>query len=108
MPLDDARQIYQQIPNATENYGTFDIPCESNITVKIKIGGADWDIDSRDLINIKQSENQKICTGMIIGYSNGDIAIINEWILGTTFLKNVYSVYDWYNNQIGFAKLHQS
>ncbi|RIB04265.1 aspartic peptidase domain-containing protein [Gigaspora rosea] len=105
VPFDDVHKIYQQIPNAIENNnGMFRIPCESELKVKINIGGVDWDIDQRDLISIQQLNNLKICHGMIIG----GITDNNEWILGTTFLKNVYSVYDSLNHKIGFAKLNVS
>ncbi|CAG8828268.1 3338_t:CDS:1, partial [Gigaspora margarita] len=67
VPFDDVRKIYQQIPNATDYDGIFRIPCESEIKVKIKIGGVDWDIDQRDLINVRQLNNRQICHGMIMG-----------------------------------------
>ncbi|RIB29504.1 aspartic peptidase domain-containing protein [Gigaspora rosea] len=104
VPFDDVHKIYQQIPNATENDGIFRIPCGSELKVKIKIGGVDWGIDQRDLISVRQLRNRQKCHGMIIG----GITENNEWILGTTFLKNVYSVYYSLNHKIGFAKLNVS
>ncbi|RIB27782.1 aspartic peptidase domain-containing protein [Gigaspora rosea] len=91
-------------PNAIENDGMFRIPCGSELKVKIKIGGVDWDIDQRDLISVRQLRNTQICHGMIVGGATDN----NEWILGTTFLKNVYSVYDSLSHKIGFAKLNVS
>ncbi|CAG8766485.1 3872_t:CDS:1, partial [Gigaspora rosea] len=42
VPFDDVHKIYQQIPNAIENNnGMFRIPCESELKVKINIGGVD-------------------------------------------------------------------
>ncbi|CAG8779623.1 14243_t:CDS:2 [Dentiscutata erythropus] len=105
VPFDDAHKIYQKIPNAIDNDGSFVMPCESEFKVKIKIGSVDWDIDPRDLIDVQQLRNQETCSGMIMG---GITASDNEWILGTTFLKNVYSVYDYYDHAIRFAKLNDS
>ncbi|CAG8785814.1 11707_t:CDS:2, partial [Gigaspora margarita] len=108
VPFEDARKIYQQIPNTNEHDGNFIIPCESNFEVKIKIGGVDWDIDPRDLMDVEQLRNQpyqQVCSGMIIG---GRTASDNDWILGSTFLKNVYSVYAYYDHEIRFAKLNNS
>ncbi|CAG8819131.1 25693_t:CDS:2, partial [Gigaspora margarita] len=104
VPFDDVHKIYQQIPNAIENDGIFRIPCESELKVKIKIGGVDWDIDQRDLIGVRHLNNLQICHGTIIG----GITDNNEWIFGTSFLKNVYSVYDSQHHKIGFAKLNGS
>ncbi|CAG8730788.1 15463_t:CDS:2, partial [Gigaspora rosea] len=49
--------------------GNFIIPCESKFEVKIKIGGVDWDIDQRDLMDVEQRNHsfQQVCSGMIIG-----------------------------------------
>ncbi|CAG8651823.1 3200_t:CDS:2 [Dentiscutata erythropus] len=95
VPFDDAHKIYQQIHNATDNDGRFTMPCENEFKVKIKISSVDFDIDLRDLIDVQQLNDQQICNN-------------NGWILGTTFLKNVYSVYDGSNHKIGIAKLNKS
>ncbi|CAG8521240.1 14050_t:CDS:2 [Cetraspora pellucida] len=103
IPFDDAKLIYQHLPNVRDRDGKFIIPCDSIINIEIKINNTNWAIDHRDLIDVRQFNDIEICSGMIRG---GITESDKEWILGTTFLKNVYSVYNDYNHTIGLAKLN--
>ncbi|KAF0551607.1 pepsin A-like [Gigaspora margarita] len=54
-------------------------------------------IENRDLIDHTASKDNGTCKGTIQ---------IGDWILGLSFLKNVYSIFDVDNSRIGFAALN--
>ncbi|KAI0076665.1 acid protease [Panus rudis PR-1116 ss-1] len=89
--------IYGSLPGAHPNtdrpYKTYDLPCDTKINVSMIIGGVEYPIHPIDLIisEIGDDGNLK-CTGAI-EYVPGLEADV-EMILGTTFLRNVYSLYD--------------
>ncbi|KAF0532747.1 acid protease [Gigaspora margarita] len=103
MPINDAREFYSNIPNAVEYpNGFFTIDCEEEYEVGLAFSGTTWYMDSRDFA-IEVSEN--VCIGAVISSNTGSET---KWIIGSAFLKNVYTIFDQGNRQVGFAQLRYS
>ena len=97
MPPVDAQQLHRQIPQSQQAGNSFNIPCSSTASVQVKISGVAYDISSKDYVG-KPVSGGNLCSSNIIGRQTFGT---NQWLLGDTFLKNVYSVFDFDNNQIG-------
>ncbi|CAG8505286.1 5952_t:CDS:2 [Ambispora leptoticha] len=99
VPIADARQIYAQITEAEEqDNGRFSLPCENENIIGLRINGVTWNMDFRDFV----TEDGDECFGAIEGDDTGSDT---EWVVGAAFLKNVYSVFDQGNLQVGFGQL---
>lgn len=99
LPPDDAKAINSLIPGSSpsgkENYI---LPCDSTAPLQITFSGATYNISSKDYLT--HASDSK-CMSTIVGRQ---LFGKDEWLLGDTFLKNVYSVFDFDNNRIGFAQ----
>ncbi|KAH8916295.1 hypothetical protein BT69DRAFT_793667, partial [Atractiella rhizophila] len=74
-------------------------PCNSAPTVSFSFSGKAWAM-SADTFSLGQvSSGSSSCVGSIVGEDLG----LNAWIVGDSFLRNVYSVYDYTNERVGFA-----
>ena len=109
-PRATVAEFYKGIPGAELNFlaqlmtgnDIYNVPCNTTFDVEVKIGGQSWPIDNSDLFFVHAGEDVPGgCFGAIAG------ADINFWLLGDTFLKNVYTVYSYEPKQIGFAKLKE-
>ncbi|KAL4075322.1 aspartic peptidase domain-containing protein [Scleroderma yunnanense] len=86
--------------NATDlGNGFYTLPCDSMPSVSITIGGTDFPLspDTFNLGTYPSGSNQCVCA---ISSSGG---LGNTMILGDTFLRNVYSVFDVGQARVGFA-----
>ncbi|KAI0953545.1 hypothetical protein AcW1_007736 [Taiwanofungus camphoratus] len=100
-PPDVATQFYENIDGAQEiDQGLYMFPCDSAPTVAFTWGGKTWQIDPSDFV-IGQEDGQ--CVGALGGkdLGFGD----NVWLVGDTFMRNVYSVFSIDKNAVGFAAL---
>lgn len=104
LPSDLTRAIHAAIPGAEYDmmYG-WRVPCEytdeTNGAISIQLGGLDFPLTYSDIARAKASEsNQKLC------YSGIAEADTNLIILGDTFLRSYYSVYDFGHARVGLAK----
>jgi len=104
-PTSSIQAIYAQIPGsapATGNYeGYYTYPCDTQVNVVISFGGPSWPISSADFKLAQISNSQ--CVGAFFELQTGSSA--PSWIIGDTFLKNVYSVFRFNPPSIGFAAL---
>ncbi|KAI5928011.1 acid protease [Camillea tinctor] len=97
-PPNDVKAIYGMIPDsAQQDSATWSIPCDSNVPVALTFSGTSWTISSKDFVSGPNSDG--VCTGKIYGMEY----VKGAWLVGDTFLKNVYSVYDMDQRRIGFA-----
>ncbi|KKK14673.1 hypothetical protein P175DRAFT_0505085 [Aspergillus ochraceoroseus IBT 24754] len=99
VPPDDAKALHALIPGSQaysdENWI---IPCNSTAVVQVTFSGVSYTISPKDYIGSKAESG---CVSTIIGRALfGD----DVWILGDTYLKNVYSVFDFDHKRIGFAQ----
>ncbi|KAH9948844.1 acid protease [Amylocystis lapponica] len=101
---DAVAQVYAAIPGSEQydpDNGMYSIPCNTSATVALSWGGEAWNI-SMDLFNVGKIEvNSTQCHGALGAADVGN----NTWLLGDTFMMNVYSVFSTENKTVGFAKL---
>jgi len=101
-------QIFSQIPGAQPGTGNLDgyytYPCSLSVNVSLSFGGRTWTIDPKDfrLAQLNNGPNSR-CLGAFFQLETGSSA--PSWIIGDTFLKNVYSVFRYNPPSIGFADL---
>jgi hypothetical protein len=104
-PADAIAEIYANIPGAEAGTGNLEgyytYPCSTSVSVTMAFGGNSWPISNADF----QAEqlSSSTCMGAFFSLETGDGA--PAWIVGDTFLKNVYSVFRYNPASVGFAQL---
>lgn len=99
------KAFYKAIPgskdiSSTVGSGFYSFPCSATEHVSLTFGGKAFSI-SPSLFNLGLvKKGSSDCVGAIVGTS-----AFSFWIVGDTFLQNVYSTFDLGNNQVGFATL---
>ncbi|KZT57709.1 acid protease [Calocera cornea HHB12733] len=88
-------------PGTDQLEGLYTYPCSPTVTISVNFGGQDWQISSDDF-QIGQT-SRTTCVGALMAVDLGQGA--PSWILGDTFLKNVYAVFNYSPAQVGFAQL---
>lgn len=99
LPPDDATAVHKLIPDSAPNGEDYTIPCSTNETVQITVSGVTYDISPKDYVG-SAADNTGACFSNIIGVQTAGPDV---WLLGDVFLKNVYTVFDFDQNRIGFA-----
>ncbi|KAF5383540.1 hypothetical protein D9615_003749 [Tricholomella constricta] len=98
-------EFYAQIPGAAPGTGNFEgyytYPCATDVNVTMAFGGKNWAISEADFRLTQLTQNQ--CLGAFFDLQTGRSA--PSWIVGDTFLKNVYSVFRYDPPSVGFAQL---
>ncbi|KAA1476255.1 acid protease [Dentipellis sp. KUC8613] len=79
--------------------GKWNIPCNTQAKLTLTIAGKAWPIDPRDLAFAPVAGAAGLCQSNIVGEEK----VAGQWILGGTFLKNVYTVLDQGRTQVSFA-----
>ncbi|KAF8598174.1 acid protease [Ceratobasidium sp. AG-I] len=99
-PQADAQAIYAAIPGSKLGAnGLFTYPCNANPDVALSFAGQNFNINAADM-SLGTDATNTTCTGAIVPSAQR-----NAWLVGDSFLKNVYSVFDQTNLRVGFAKL---
>ena len=105
VPPGDAQVIHQAIPGTkSDGNGGFTVPCTTNASIAITFGGKEFAIDSRDLAFAPLDPNN-LTGDCASGIAEGQVGGPKEWLVGDTFLKNVYFSTDVGRNTIQLAKL---
>ncbi|KAF8880311.1 aspartic peptidase domain-containing protein [Infundibulicybe gibba] len=113
-PTKDVNAIWDAVPGsrpAPDLAGFWEFPCTTNVSIRFSFGGKLWPIDPADmnLGPLSGDPSSPLCLGAI-----ADLSMIHDvdvgpwepsWLIGTTFLKNVYSVFRMTPSSIGFAQL---
>ncbi|RJE20107.1 aspartic-type endopeptidase CTSD [Aspergillus sclerotialis] len=103
VPPKDAKAIHALIPGATSSgASSFALPCDSNVTIRFSFSDVEYTISPKDYI--AQNSGSK-CMSAIVGRQ---LFGEDEWLVGDAFLKNVYTVFDYDENRVGFASRSDS
>ncbi|KAG9104525.1 Type I transmembrane sorting receptor [Ceratobasidium sp. 370] len=82
--------------------GFYTYDCESPPSVAFKFGDTSFAMSPESLTIGATDDSKKTCVGSIMSTEG---VPDNAWIVGDAFMKNVYTVFDEENSQVGFAKL---
>lgn len=97
------------VPLSGQMAGFFSFPCNAQLAISISFGGPSWPISIEDLNLGTVGAGNSQCLGAIfdieLGTGPGQAAGTPTWIVGDTFLKNVYSVFRAQPPAVGFAQL---
>ncbi|WWC72882.1 uncharacterized protein I206_106846 [Kwoniella pini CBS 10737] len=110
VPTTVAQAIYAQIPNsaalpASSGYeGYYQYPCSTTVNVTIQFGGLSYAISNADMNLGSFTRDSSMCTGAFFAMDLSSQSPI-QWIVGASFLKNVYSGFRYNPAAIGFAQL---
>ncbi|KAH8991661.1 acid protease [Lactarius akahatsu] len=107
-PAAQISALYAQIPGSapgTGNYeGYYTYPCSTTVNVALSFGGQSWSISPSDFELTQLSDS--LCLGGFFELSSSQSSSSSvSWIVGDTFLKNVYSVFRANPASVGFATL---
>ncbi|KZT25130.1 acid protease [Neolentinus lepideus HHB14362 ss-1] len=107
-PSSAIAQVYSEIPGSAPGTGNFEgyytYPCSTAVNVSLAFGGNSWSISPADFKLTQISNSQ--CLGALFELETGGSA--PAWIVGDTFLKNVYSVFRFNPPSVGFAQLSEA
>ncbi|KAG8215009.1 acid protease [Butyriboletus roseoflavus] len=108
-PASGIAAIYAQIPDSSPGTGQWEgyysYPCTSEVTVEISFGGPSWAISPADF-QFQPIDSSNYCYGAF--YSIPTSSSTPQWIIGDTFLKNVYAVFRYNPPSVGFAALSET
>jgi hypothetical protein len=102
-PSAQVSKFYAAIPGSkdvskTVGPGFYSFPCSATERVSLTFGGKAFSVEP-SLFNLgRVSQGSQDCVGAIVGTSR-----ISFWVVGDTFLQNVYSTFDLGNNRVSFA-----
>lgn len=95
-PPDMVKKVHGVIPGSTSSDGqTYSVPCDSDKALTLTFSGVDYAISPKDWIAPKDGSGK--CTSNIYGHE----IVKGSWLVGDTFLKNVYAVFDRDQKRIG-------
>ncbi|KAJ6568774.1 aspartic peptidase domain-containing protein [Mycena capillaripes] len=120
-PATEVRNLWSQIPGSgpiPSKPGFFQFPCTTTLNISMAFGGKLWSIAPADMnlgtVNMflglgNGDSGSSMCVGGIYDWMLGNDTVAGQgkpsWVIGDTFLKNVYSVYRQNPPSIGFAQL---
>ncbi|KAG2749602.1 acid protease [Suillus brevipes Sb2] len=101
--------IYAQIPGSQPGTGSWEgfykYPCNTAVVVEISFGGPKWSVSPDDFVFSSTGPVSNECYGAF--YTITTSGGTPSWIIGDTFLKNVYSVFRYNPPSVGFAALSE-
>ncbi|KAL2265690.1 hypothetical protein VTJ83DRAFT_6790 [Remersonia thermophila] len=101
-PPADLDELFKHVPGSSsydnKRYREYQVPCNTTTPIVLTFAGESYEISPADWILPKGDK----CVGNLYGWEVRPGT--GSWLLGDTFLKNVYSVYDADKKRIGFAR----
>ncbi|WRT69275.1 uncharacterized protein IL334_006259 [Kwoniella shivajii] len=110
VPTTVAQSIYSQISgsealSASSGYdGYYQYPCDTTVNVTLQFGGLSYSISQADMNLGSFTRDTSMCTGAFFEMDLSTTSPI-QWIVGASFLKNVYTTFRYNPSAIGFAQL---
>ncbi|KAJ1033039.1 hypothetical protein NDA16_000318 [Ustilago loliicola] len=105
-PEADADAVHAKIPGSkSDGQGGSTIPCTTTKQLSFTFGGQEFPVDTRDLLFLPVDQND-LMGDCVSAISAGNVGQKNEWLVGATFLKNVYFATNTEANKIGLARLN--
>ncbi|KAI0324335.1 acid protease [Cubamyces sp. BRFM 1775] len=105
-PPDAADAFWRQVKGSQvydEEQGLYSFPCNSVPEVAFSWGGKSWTVSADDFNLGETEQGSSQCVGALSG---GNLGLGDStWLLGDTFMKNVYTVFSVDDNSVGFAEL---
>ncbi|KAH9920045.1 acid protease [Fomitopsis serialis] len=105
-PPNAVKTFYASVPGSSEfdsENGFYQFPCKSVPYVAFNWGGKNWNVSAQNFNLGQTSSGSQYCVGALAGQ---DLGLGNNvWLLGDSFMKNVYSVFSFDQNSVGFATL---
>lgn len=107
-PQSDADALHAKIEGSkSDGQGGYTIPCTTTAQVALTFGGKEFPIDTRDMLFLPVDADN-LTGDCVSAISAGNVGQNNEWLVGATFLKNVYFATNTEANKIGLAKLNST
>ncbi|WFD00657.1 hypothetical protein MYAM1_003408 [Malassezia yamatoensis] len=104
-PESEADAIHNAISGAkSDGQGGYTLPCTSNVQLSFTFSGQTYTMDSRDLL-FSASDSSNLQGTCVSAVSSGDSGN-GGWLLGASFLKNVYFATNAKTNQVALGKLN--
>jgi hypothetical protein len=98
-PPNDVATFHALIPGSKSADGvTYSVPCTTTTSVSFTFGGVAYSVLSEDWVGPMVNG---ICTSNVYGQA----VIDGQWLLGDTFLKNVYTLFDVDQNRVGKSRM---
>lgn len=105
-PKDQADAIHNAIDGAkSDGQGGYTLPCTTNKQLSFTFSGQTYTMDSRDLL-FSPSDSNNLQGTCVSAVSAGDNGVNGGWLLGASFLKNVYFATNSKTNQVALGKLN--
>ncbi|KAJ3991145.1 acid protease [Lentinula boryana] len=105
-PPSDVKKFYAQVSGAKwfdPTDGFYSFPCDRAPEVSFSWGGDSYIVSSKNFNLGSTSSGASTCVGALaaLDLGMGD----RTWLLGDSWMKNVYTVFSFDKNAVGFAKL---
>lgn len=94
-PASITDKIHNVIDGAKKEGQYYNVPCDSTTPITVTFSGVDYHIPPKDWVAPKNSDGK--CFSNIYAQE----VVKDSWLMGATFLKNVYAVFDKEGNRIG-------
>jgi len=102
IPQKDVITLLKQVPGAAFIDSTFTVPCNTTTVVSLTFGGRAFNINPQDLAVAPIEDGSQDCLSGILA---GNFGSPTQWLVGDTFLKNVYYITNVGENTISLANL---